>query len=307
MRKSEEKRPSESFVMGVVALVFLVIGYQVSLFVHRAAVLRIEANRDRPDTVYVYREIFSENSAPAAVAHTQNVSEEKVVKRVAEHSPKVAAVRENLPRKKVETFRFDPNTVSHEDLCRLGFSPKQAQSIIAYRQKGGRFRRKGDFAQSYVVADSVYARLEPFINIPLLDLNLADSADFDALPGIGGWFASKIVAHREALKGYSYKEQLMDIWKFDQHKYDALSDLITVGNQYITPYPLWSLPADSLCRHPYIRNYETARAIILFKASTPKEQWSVSAIEKAGILTSEYAGKLSRCKIVSPVRSEVLP
>ena len=77
MRKSEEKRPSESFVMGVVALVFLVIGYQVSLFVHRAAVLRIEANRDRPDTVYVYREIFSENSAPAAVAHTQNVSEEK--------------------------------------------------------------------------------------------------------------------------------------------------------------------------------------------------------------------------------------
>ena len=307
MRKSEEKRPSESFVMGVVALVFLVIGYQESLFVHRAAVLKIEANRDRPDTVYVYREIFSEHSAPAAVAHTQNVSEEKVVKRVAEHSPKVAAVRENLPRKKVETFRFDPNTVSHEDLCRLGFSPKQAQSIIAYRQKGGRFRRKTDFAKSYVVADSVYSRLEPFIVIPLLDLNLADSADFDALPGIGGWFASKMIAHREALKGYSYKEQLMDIWKFDRQKYDALSDLITVDSLNITPYHLWTLPADSLCRHPYIRNYETARAIVLFRESTPSEKWSVSAIEKAGILTSEYAGKLSRCKIVSPVRSEVLP
>ena len=293
--------------MGVVALVFLVIGYQVSLFVHRSAVLRIEANRDRPDTVYVYREVFSENSAPSAVMHTQSVSEEKVVRRVAEHSPKVAAVRENLPRKKVETFRFDPNTVSHEDLCRLGFSLKQAQSIIAYRQKGGRFRRKADFAKSYVVADSVYSRLEPFIDIPLLDLNQADSADFDSLPGIGGWFATKMVAHREALRGYSYKEQLMDIWKFDQQKYDALSDLITVGNQTITPYPLWSLPADSLCLHPYIRNYETARAIILFKTSTPKEQWSVSAIEKAGILTSEYAGKLSRCAILSPVRSEVLP
>ena len=307
MKKSEEKRPSESFVMGVVALVFLVIGYQVSLFVHRAAVLRIEANRDSPDTVYVYREIFSENSAPAAVTHMQNVSEEKVVRKVSEHSPKVAAVRENLPRKKVETFRFDPNTVSHEDLCRLGFSPKQAQSIIAYRQKGGRFRRKTDFAKSYVVADSVYSRLEPFIVIPLLDLNLADSADFDALPGIGGWFASKMIAHREALKGYSYKEQLMDIWKFDRQKYDALSDLITVDSLNITPYHLWTLPADSLCRHPYIRNYETARAIVLFRESTPSEKWSVSAIEKAGILTSEYAGKLSRCKIVSPVRSEVLP
>ena len=306
MRKDDDKRPSESFVMGVVALVFLVIGYQVSLFVHRAAVLRIEANRDRPDTVYVYREIFSENSAPA-VAHMQNVSKEKVVRKVSEHSPKVAAVRENIPRKKVESFRFDPNTVSLEDLGRLGFSPKQAQSIIAYRQKGGRFRRKADFAKSYVVSDSVYKRLEPFIDIPLLDLNLADSADFDALPGVGGWFASKMVAYRDALKGYSYKEQLMDIWKFDQQKYDALSDLITVGPRNITPYHLWSLPADSLCKHPYIRNYETARAIVLFRESTPREKWSVSAIEKAGILAPEYAGKLSRCVILSPERSEVLP
>ena len=293
--------------MGVVALVFLVIGYQVSLFVHRAAVLRIESNRDKPDTVYVYKEVINENAPSEALEHKQNAPKEKVVRKVMAHSSKVTAVRENLPRKKVETFRFDPNTVSHEDLCRLGFSPKQAQSIIAYRQKGGRFRRKSDFAKSYVVADSVYARLEPYIDIPLLDLNLADSADFDALPGIGGWFASKMVAHRDALKGYSYKEQLMDIRKFDQQKFDALSDLITVDPQNVDPYPLWSLPADSLSRHPYIGNRETARAIVLFRESTPRDQWSVSAIGKAGILTSEYAGRLSRCAILSPERSEVLP
>ena len=307
MRNDHEKRPSESVVMGVVALVFLVIGYQVALFVHRAAVLKIEANRDRPDTVYVYRDVISKNEVSDAVVYSKNVQEEKVVRKAAEHSPKVTAVRENLPMKKVESFRFDPNTVSHEDLCRLGFTPKQAQSIMAYRQKGGRFRRKADFAKSYVVSDSVYARLESYIDIPLLDLNLADSADFDALPGIGGWFASKMVAYRETLKGYSYAEQLMDIWKFDQQKFDALSDLITVDAQYVTPYPLWTLPVDSLRRHPYIRNYETARAIVMFRENTPCEQWSVSAIEKAGILAPEYAGKLSRCKIVSPVRSEVLP
>ena len=294
--------------MGVVALVFLVIGYQVALFLHRAAVLKIEANRDVPDTVYVYSTgPANKDVAPDAVIQRHEDPTDKVVRKMAAHSPKVAAVRENMARKKVESFRFDPNTVSQEDLCRLGFSSKQAQSIIAYRQKGGRFRRKADFAKSYVVADSVYKRLEPFIDIPLLDLNLADSADFDALPGIGGWFASKMVAHREALKGYSYKEQLMDIWKFDQQKYDALSDLITVDERNVTSYPLWTLPADSLCRHPYIRNHETARAIVIFRESTPGEQLSVSAIEKAGILTSEYAGKLSRCKIASPVRSEVLP
>lgn len=303
MKRNEERRPSESFVMGVVALVFLVIGYQVALFVHRAAVLKIEADRDVPDTVYVYRNAVSQNDA----LRGQDMKDDKIVRKNAVHSPKVAAVRENLPRKSVESFRFNPNTVSHEDLCRLGFSTRQAHSIINYRQKGGRFRRKSDFAKSYVVADSVYERLESFIDIPLLDLNLADSADFDALPGIGGWFASRMVEYRESLKGYSYKEQLMDIWKFDRQKFDALSDLITVDSRYVTPYPLWRLPADSLRYHPYIRNYETARAIVLFRENTPPEQWSVSAIEKAGILDVESAGRLSRCMILSPVRSEVLP
>lgn len=307
MRKREAKGPSESFVMGVVALVFLVIGYQVALFLHKSAVLKIEANRDVPDTVYVYKGSDRQNIVSDDGVRGQDLSDETIVRKVSAHSPRATSVRENLPRKKVESFRFDPNTVSHDDLCRLGFSSRQAHSIISYRQKGGRFRRKTDFAKSYVVADSVYARLEPFIDIPLLDLNLADSADFDALPGIGGWFASRIVAHRTALRGYSYKEQLMDIWKFDRQKFDALSDLVTVGLDNVTPYPLWTLPADSLRNHPYIRNHETARAIVLFRENTPREQWSVSEIEKNGILDPEYAGKLSRCKIISPVRSEVLP
>ena len=185
-------------------------------------------------------------------------------------------------------------------MCRLGFSQKQAQSIINYREKGGRFRRKEDFARSYVVSDSIYRRLESFIDIPLLDLNTADSAAFDALPGIGGWFAAKMIDHRKALKGYSYKEQLMDIWKFDRAKYDALEDLITVLPENTTPYQLWTYPADSLRKHPYIRNYETARAIVLYRENSPRDEWTVAALSHAGILSAENAEKLVRCVIETP-------
>ena len=299
MKRNGEGNPSKSYVMGVVAIVFLVVGYQTALFVHRAAVLKIEADMNHPDTVFVYERVLplnTEKSEPRK-AMVQTVRKDNP------HSPIVSAVRENIQSKRVESFRFDPNTASHDDLCRLGLSTKQAQSIVNYRLKGGRFRRKSDFARSYVVSDSLYARLEPYIDIPLLDLNLADSADFDALPGIGGWFASKMVEYRAALKGYSYKEQLMDIWKFDQQKYDALSDLVTLSPQYITPYPLWTYPADSLRKHPYIRNYETARAIVLFRESSSKDQCTVEALEKAGILNHEYACKLSRCMISTPGRS----
>ena len=288
MGSSEEKKKSgqsESFIVGVIAIVFLIVGYQTALFIHHAATMKIAANRDAPDTVYVYMPVEGGRQ------------ETDTIRRNAIHSPRVEAVRQSLPRKKVETFRFDPNTVSVEDLCRLGFSPKQAQAIENYRKKGGRFPRKGDFAKSYVVSDSVFRRLEPYIDIPLVDLNLADSASFDALPGIGGWFASKIIAHREALGGYSYKEQLMDISRFDMEKYDALSDLVTVSPENVTPYPLWSLPADSLRHHPYIGNYETARAIVLYRETTPRDLWTVESLSCAGILSEDTADKMSRCLI----------
>ena len=284
-------------MLGVVALVFLMIGFQVSAFVYKASVAKIVANRDEPDTVYVFRD---ETRIPDRDVNDVQIDEKSVVRRNSAHSPTAEAIRQNLPRKSVESFRFDPNTVSVDELCRLGFSPKQAQSIVSYREKGGRFRRKSDFAKSFVVSDSVFRRLESYIDIPLVDLNLADSAAFDTLPGIGGWFASRMVEYRKALGGYSYKEQLMDIRNFDQEKFDALSDLITVSKENMTPYPLWTLPADSLSMHPYIRNYETACAIELYRKNTPKDDWTVENMSASGVISKEYAAKLSRCVFASP-------
>lgn len=302
MKEKDNKRSglSESAIQGVIAIVFLLVGYQTALFIHQAAVMKIAANRDEPDTVYVY--LPSGN--PGLTAESQLITEEtdvvragerKVVRKEGNHTPRAEAVRKSLPRKNVESFRFDPNTVSVDDLCRLGFTLKQAESIDNYRKKGGRFRRKSDFAKSYVVSDTIYRRLEPYIDIPLTDLNLADSAAFDALPGIGGWFASKMVEHREALGGYSYKEQLMDIYRFDQEKFDALCDLVTVSPEHMTRYPLWSYPVDSLRKHPYINNWETANAIVLYRQSTPKDEWTIDALSRAGILDSTSAVRLSRC------------
>jgi DNA uptake protein ComE-like DNA-binding protein len=48
----------------------------------------------------------------------------------------------------------------------LGFSQRQAASIIKYRTKGGKFRVKRDFAKMYEVDSAMYAALEPFILLP---------------------------------------------------------------------------------------------------------------------------------------------
>lgn len=291
MKDNGERKPgmAQSFVTGVIALVFLLVGYQTAMFIHEAAVMKVASNRDVPDTVYVYRAV--PESMPGDVERSGIT--DSVVRKNASHGKHAEKVRHEMPYPRTESFAFNPNTVSLEDLQRLGFSRKQAQSIDNYRQKGGVFRRKSDFAKSYVVADSVYKRLEPYISIPLIDLNQADSAEFDSLPGIGGWFASKMIEHRERLGGYSYKEQLMDIYRFDQEKFAALSDLVTISKPY--RYPLWTLPADSLRLHPYIRNYETAHAIVLFRQNSDPRAWAVDSLASCGIISLETASKLSRC------------
>ena len=302
-QNSDKGTPGSTFKVGAIALAFLIIGYQSSLFIHRAAALHIASLQDAPDTVYVVDEALAArllgsaaplgNDGDSASGSSGTVS----VRRNSAHSPAAEQVRRQTRR--VESFRFNPNTVSLEDLVRLGFSEKQAQSIDNYRRKGGRFRRPSDFARSYVVSDSVFARLEHYITIPKTDINRADSAALDALPGIGPWFAARIIEYRQRLGGYSYKEQLLDIYNFDQEKYDGLSDLITCSRP-LSPFRLWTLGEDSLRLHPYIRTRQAAHSIVLYRTSMPRDQWSVPALARAGILPEADASRLERCLIEEP-------
>ena len=324
MKNSKNRgKPSASFVAGSIALLFLIIGYQSALFIRKASVARIVANHDYPDTVYVFDTAETAGMAdiagfagrpsepgrvhPRFAAAEYGLSPEaspaagnnkgRYVRKESNHSPEAVSIRRaNTPRR-YESLRFDPNTASVDDLMRLGFSQKQAQSIDNYRRKGGRFRRKSDFAKSYVVEDSVYRRLERYIDIPNLDINKADSAAFETLPGIGKFFASRMVSYRNELGGYSYPEQLMDIWHFDREKFDGLKDLISVGPA--DPYQLWTLPEQELARHPYIGR-RAAHGIILFRENTPPSEWTVENIRKAGILDPGLGEKLLKCRIAPP-------
>ena len=285
MEGKKKQQPTSSFVAGAIALLFLIIGFEAALFMHRAAALHLAANRDRPDTVYV----VVRDSSP-------KTEERTVVRKEAPREEAVVEVREKAAPRKVESFPFNPNTVSVEDLQRLGFSRKQAQTIENYRRKGGRFPRKKDFAKSFVVSDSIFERLAPFIDIPPVNLNQADSVALLDLPGIGPYFAGKIVRYRQRLQGFSCKEQLLEIDHFGQERYDGLQDLVDCPAPQ--PYPIWTLSEEELARHPHISRAE-AHGIVLYREHHSPAECTLAGLQKAGILSEEHAGHLALCNLAA--------
>ena len=308
--KKDKGKLSASFTRGAVALVLVIVAFQLARFIHKAALTELAAHRDRPDTVYVIDRALAEEILRSAQEDGGIIQEDGgsspvilrsfsdegslIIRKESSHSPEAVRVREAYAPRRVESFPFNPNTVSLEDLQRLGFSEKQALSIVHYREKGGHFNRPEDFAKSYVVADSVFARLKPFIDIPRLDINRADSTELLALPGIGPYFAGKVVSYRQLLGGYSCPEQLMEIYHFDQEKYDGLKDLIRCSEP--TPYPLWELPEKELAAHPHL-SPEEAHGVVLYREHHTAAECTVEGLIAAGILSGEHAQKLSRCRI----------
>ena len=313
--EKDRRKPDASFTVGAIALVFLAIGYQTALFIQRATVARVVGNSDHPDTVYICASPYSgENEyAGLALEAGDGVSGDsrsgsgygtvpgtsrsggnavRSYRKNAPHSEAALKLREKYAGRSFESFRFNPNTVTVEELMRLGFTLKQAQSIDNYRKAGGHFNRKEDFARSYVVADSVFRRLEPYIDIPALDINHADSAAFDALPGLGPYFASRMVSYRERLGGYSCVEQLLEIPNFGEERLEGLRDMLTLTPP--APFRLWSLPEDSLALHPHLDRH-AAHAVVIFRENSPLSSRSVERLREEGILTEEQAERLSRC------------
>ena len=65
-----------------------------------------------------------------------------------------------------QLFAFNPNLLDSSGFVKLGLKPFIAHNILKYRSKGGRFKKKADFAKIYALSPAQFASLEPYINIP---------------------------------------------------------------------------------------------------------------------------------------------
>ena len=290
MRREKQEKLSKSAASGLVALVFLILGFQLALFVVKV----VERPAESPVEPEVAQSVADSvpQVKPAASPPAPKRSKYGGYERPASAAaPKRTRPRE--PERSYESFAFDPNTVSLADLQRLGLSERQAQSIENYREKGGRFRSKADFQKMYVVSDTLFARLEPYIEIAKLELNGADSAALVSLRGIGPWYARKILDYRDRLGGFVAPEQLLEIDGIDAERYAGFADGITVDPSRIRRLDLWHASDTVLARHPYL-GPKGARSIVRYRALYDSTRWTLPDLATERVLSQENIEKLKK-------------
>jgi len=183
-------------------------------------------------------------------------------------------------------FTFDPNTISEADFQRLGFSKKLSTRIAHYRQKGGKFRVKADLLKIYGMDSALYAQLVPFIRLPEkldmpgevrtratvhkaerkpFDLNLADTAQFKAIYGIGEKLSLRIVKYRDVLGGFVSMEQLTEVYGLDSMVVNKLMNASFIEKDF-RPRRVYinKLTEKDLAVHPYLKG-TAARAIVAYR------------------------------------------
>lgn len=205
-----------------------------------------------------------------------------------------------------ELFPFDPNHDDSVTLRQLGLSEYTVGSMMRYRRKHGVWRTVDAFFERRGLTPEQCARLRPYVRISeedqprdyaaeraqrdanhwtnepqyarqekypegtIIDLNTADTTELKKIPGIGSYFAKKIVQRREALGAYVSVNQVMDIpnvpadlarWFRVEQGVEVRKLCINKGN------------FQEIVRHPYI-SYEQTKAIVNYiRAYGPIHSW----------------------------------
>jgi len=194
-------------------------------------------------------------------------------------------------------FSFDPNSVSAQELVMMGMTQKQAEVFVNYRDRGGVFRSREDFAKVYSVSDSFYEKVKEYIVIEniqthksekklIIELNEADSADLLQLRGIGPYYASKIIKYRERLGGFVMAEQLKEISGIDSVRFEMFANNIMVDTSKVQKRDIANSGYPALASNPYIGSY-LARSIVRYAESNPGQSITIAELLVKNIIRRE--------------------
>lgn len=204
------------------------------------------------------------------------------------------AGKSNSFKSKTLQTSFDPNILDVQGWMALGFSEKQANVIVNYRDKNlkGSFKNLEDIKNCFVISAEKFEELKPFIklNVSTIAKTVEDkkpefkqeNTDFSKTDmnsitfkqllefGLDEKSAGSMIGFRKKLGGFMTKEQILETYNIDKELVQKLLSIAPLDNSKVERHTLVDAPEEWLKNHPYFKY--SADKIIYYKISNPDDK-----------------------------------
>ena len=181
-------------------------------------------------------------------------------------------------------FSLNINEADLQSLDILSVPDFLARRWVKYLENGGSFKRVGDVKKLYGMSELLYASISKYLYVkkaeekqrkPFLkenrafrcktiDINEADSAQWESLYGIGPYLAKRIITFRESLCGFVSVEQVKETYGLRDSVFQSIKTCLTIEKSLKPCISINYTNQEGLSKHPYVR-YKLARAICLYR------------------------------------------
>ncbi|WP_341483000.1 helix-hairpin-helix domain-containing protein [Chryseobacterium pyrolae] len=183
-------------------------------------------------------------------------------------------------KSKIHYRNFDPNTLDLDGWKGLGFSEKQANTIVNYRDRNlrGSFKSLEDIKKCFVISPEKFEELSPYIklntNTNLIQKQETDFSKVDLNTitfkqllefGLDEKSAGSMIGFRKKLRGFVNKQQILDTYNIDKNLVQKLISIAPLDVSNVPKYTLTEAPEEWLKDHPYFKY--SADKIIFYRTT----------------------------------------
>jgi competence protein ComEA len=138
------------------------------------------------------------------------------------------------------------------------------EEIFAFKKETARIKEDNNKKAIYFKRDSFvkkqYYNKKSAIKIREVDINHADSADFEKLPGLGPYLSGRIIKYRHSLGGFCSIDQLMEVYGIHEENYNQSKPYLKIDTSQLIKININRAVFKEINAHPYI-TYEQTVAI----------------------------------------------
>jgi competence ComEA-like helix-hairpin-helix protein len=170
-------------------------------------------------------------------------------------------ISEVIPQKSYDFSGFEKEVIEFEKEISLRDSLEKVEKEKIFRNRYITYSMKQ--------TDSTMKKRPEADNSFIIELNTADTFDFQRLRGIGSSYANRIVKYREKLGGYVETTQLLEIYGMDESRFDLIRDHVIVNPDSIRKIRLNETSFKELMKHPYFP-FDVAKSIMIYRKKQKK-------------------------------------